>query len=107
MIEYELCDLGIDYPDYFQGFGVAFTRYNNCAVGVGMTKREALDDCLEQIEQTGTNSATIESQIIADENWHSLDDCPNDPLPDDCQTIADSDEYSDAQYYVGIRWIDS
>jgi hypothetical protein len=33
--DFELVDLGIEYPDYFQGFGCSFTRFEHCAYGIG------------------------------------------------------------------------
>jgi len=86
VIEFELVDLGIDYPDYFQGFGCAFTGYDHCAVGIGGNPAEALDDCLEIIAQMGVED--LESRIKEREG-----EPPATP-------VAEGEAY----YYIGIRW---
>ena len=45
-IKYEVHDLGVDYPDYFQGFGVAHTKYEHSSVGMGDCYNSALDNAL-------------------------------------------------------------
>ena len=84
--EFEVVDLGIDYPDYFQGFGCAFTRYDHCAVGIGSNPAEALDDCLEVIAQMGVED--LESRIKESEG-----ELPTTPVVE-----------GEAYYYIGIRW---
>lgn len=84
--EFEVVDLGIDYPDYFQGFGCAFTGYDNCAVGIGSNPAEALDDCLEVIAQMGVED--LEARIKESEG-----EPPTTP-------VAEGEAY----YYIGIRW---
>lgn len=45
--------LGVHHSDYFQGYGVACDReYTDCAVGIGNTEAEALEDCMETMAQS-------------------------------------------------------
>lgn len=44
---------GVDNSQYFQGAGVAFTDFDDCATGVGNSEREALADALESLAQSG------------------------------------------------------
>lgn len=48
---YEIHDLGIQQGQYFQGFGCAFTDFDQAVVGSGDTDNEALDDALETMAQ--------------------------------------------------------
>jgi hypothetical protein len=52
---WQVVECGVNYPDYFSGFGVSFTEYTDCAVGIGDTPQEALDDALEMLAQSGWN----------------------------------------------------
>ena len=86
--EFEVIDLGIESPDYFQGFGCAFTSFDNCAVGIGDNPAEALDDCLETIAQMGIDTEDLETRIRARE-----DEPPTAPVAPE-----------GAYYHIGIRW---
>jgi hypothetical protein len=55
---FEIVDLGVDHPDYFQGFGVSFTRYDYCTYGIGDTAQEAYDDALDSMCQQGEHAQT-------------------------------------------------
>ena len=46
---WQICCLGVEYSDYFQGFGCSLTPYKSCAVGIGCSEQEAAEDALEQI----------------------------------------------------------
>jgi hypothetical protein len=61
--EYEIDTHGISYPDYFQGAGVSFTRFEEIATGCGETERDALNDALEQIATCGVE---IPSEMESD-----------------------------------------
>src|SRR4030042_1747889 len=52
--------LGVDYPDYFQGYGLGpNSEYSNCCYGIGNTEAEALDDCLDMAEVTDADEQRI------------------------------------------------
>jgi hypothetical protein len=52
---------GIEAPDYFQGHGIAFTKWADCATGIGDTLIDALNDALESLAQNGWEVAPIEA----------------------------------------------
>jgi hypothetical protein len=88
---FELFDLGSDYPDYFQGFGVCGTEFDHCVVGCASTQSEAFDDLMEQFAQcegvTCGMTDYVERKIIAE------NDKPNEiPL------------MGDKMYYLGLRF---
>lgn len=51
--QYDTADHGYDHPQYFQGYGVAFSDYEACYTGLGDTLREAIDDAIDQIAEHG------------------------------------------------------
>lgn len=51
--EYEIIDHGEDHPQYFQGCGVSFTRFDACYTGVGENAKEAYEDAADQVASSG------------------------------------------------------
>ena len=47
--EYEIIPHGWEHAQYFQGCGVAFTKFKHVATGAGHTAKEAYDHAAEQI----------------------------------------------------------
>lgn len=86
--EFEVIDLGVEYPDYFQGFGVSFTPFDHCTYGIGAYPAEALDDCLEDIAQMDVDVEDLEARILATEGI-----APTTPIAPE-----------GAYYHIGIRW---
>ena len=86
--EFEVVDLGIEYPDYFQGFGCAFTSFDNCAYGIGENPAEALDDCLEVIAQQCVDVEDLETRIREREGEPTT------------TPVAPEGAY----HHIGIRW---
>jgi hypothetical protein len=91
MIDFELIDLGPNYPDYFQGFGVCGTGFAHCVTGCGPSQAEAFDDLMECFSQyEGVTCGMVdyvERKIIAE------NDDPNEiPL------------MGDEMYYLGLRF---
>ena len=82
--------LGRTQPDYFQGYGVAFTPYRNCTYGIGCTIQEALDDCIDMFAQsTDINvDREVEKRIIK-----AFGDFDND-----------DETEGDLLHHVGIKW---
>ncbi len=97
---FELIDHGIEYSQYFQGCGVAFTDFKNVVTGIGDNPAEAIDDCLEQIAWGDGDWDTegMEARIIAQEGWEALP-----ATPSEADEYGD-DETGDTYYYVSIRW---
>lgn len=108
--EFEVCDLGIEHSDYFQGFGSG--RYENSVVGIGTSIREALDDALESLAQCGNyDMEDLEERILAEYGEPSDDeilwgeygvqfDENGDPIDEN----GDPTEYPELYYHIGIRW---
>jgi len=65
-LEVKIIDHGIEHEQYFQGCGVAFTKYDVCYTGIGSNASEALEDALEQAACAGINTSDI--QIEQDES---------------------------------------
>lgn len=118
ILDFELVDLGIEHEQYFGGFGCSHTSYSESCYGIGDDPAEALEDCLEQIAQSGFDTAEMESRISkefpdfsddkknsaasvtaleeSERGWSSEDD-------KSCNDELDPD-FSDHYYHIGIRW---
>ena len=81
--------LGRTQPDYFQGYGVAFTEYKHCVVGVGCTIADALDDCIDMFAQSTDIEITTE---IEKRIFNAFGDAASRPAT------------GDLLYHVGIKW---
>lgn len=68
MKSYRIVNHGIEHSQYFQGHGVSFTRYTDCATGIGNTAGDALDDALEQLCMSGTITSEEGDAIGASED---------------------------------------
>ena len=101
--------LGVDYSDYFQGFGLGpSSKYEACTYGIGDTEEEALNDCMEMMAQNADFDFTeeVEKRIRA-----AYGDCDADTTVADYLGHEDSDEEEDsddcgesAWFHVGIKW---
>lgn len=79
--DHSVTDHGVEHSQYFQGDGIAFTEYTDCATGCGNSAFEAMEDALEQLASNGWDVECI----------------PND-LSDDVTTVED-----DFYHYVTIK----
>ena len=52
---------GYQNSQYFQGHGIDYTEYTDCATGIGSSDSEALADALEQLACNGWDTATIKT----------------------------------------------
>jgi len=105
--------LGVEYPDYFQGYGLGpSTEYTHCVYGIGDTEGEAFDDCMEQMAQSDSfdfNDMT-ESRISleyghCDDNVTAaeelgIDEDTDVPLCGPDSTFAEFPAY----WHIGIKW---
>lgn len=88
---YEVLDLGPEHPDYFVGFGVSFTKYRACVVGIGNNASEAYDDALSMMYD-------VDPDLTA-------------RMPRKIKGIRKNKRLTKQQsesgwfYYVGIRWV--
>src|SRR4030043_281186 len=79
--------LGIEYPEYFQGFGCG--KYEHCCYGIGTTEEEAYEGCLNQAADSGLDfNDEVEKRIR--EEYGTIDN----------SIISDERSY----HYVGLRW---
>lgn len=70
---YRIVDHGLTHSDYFQGHGVGFTQWQDCATGAGDDAYEALDDAIEQLVYSGWDFSKVEAEIEAEKNsWDRL-----------------------------------
>ncbi len=109
--------LGCEWPDYFQGYGTAFSKYDNCAYGIGNTVEEALEDCIEMFAQSSDIDCTddVVDRIRAAYGELSEEDkCTTATealgVDDNSDESDESDEsdYHDYEetpfFHVGIKW---
>lgn len=71
---------GPDHAQYFQGHGVAFTKWQACATGGGQTPAEALDDALEQLAdewQIASIEADPDAVALANDETSAHEGCEN------------------------------
>ena len=88
--EYEIVSLGVDHPDYFRGFGTAFTSFDDSFVGMGTDAKEAYEDAVDQAVSSGYEDEFPRRP----RGINKRDKVPAEYLQD-----AESDAY----YYVGVR----
>jgi len=108
LADFQVESLGVEWPDYFQGYGCAFSGFRYCAYGIGDTE-EALADCLEMMAQ----SAGFDLDERAEQRIREAYG------PCDTTTVADElgltekereeiDESGEGCYFhVGIKWNES
>lgn len=112
--DYELIDHGVENHQYFQGCGVAYTRFTDAVTGCGENFAEALEDALTQIAENNMDSNDLEQRIRADEGYT---DKPWPETPSatsvfqkhnpDAQDEDGEWDYDDCAlyYYVSIRYM--
>lgn len=93
---YKLVDHGIDSPDYFPGYGLACTPYDDVYIGNGNNPKDALEETLTQAALDGWDSDLIETLLLKD--YGEIPDSPDV-----------YDEYKgdvfDAPYYYMILYL--
>ena len=95
--------LGVEYPDYFQGFGLGpRSKFNYCAYGIGDTEEEALADCLGMVAQQGFDvDGETEERIRAEYG-------PADDSETALEALGMEEEGEDLDetpfFHVGIKW---
>ena len=84
--DYKVTFHGVDNAQYFQGHGIAMTKFDDCATGIGFSNAEAFDDALEQLATQGWNAEALEQEIIARSlDGEKLKDKPDMSLGDGCR----------------------
>lgn len=63
ILDYSITDHGVEHCQYFQGDGISFTEYTDCATGCGNSAYDALEDALEQLASNGWDTETIPNEM--------------------------------------------
>jgi hypothetical protein len=101
--EFEILDHGEDGSQYFPGCGVAFSKFENVATGVGDTGAEALEDALEMLAQRDPSARP--SKLQEDEMRRSLDNPDKSAFDSlDHSECGENHDGDDWQHYVSIRY---
>lgn len=53
IFDYEIVVQGVEWPDYYHGFGVSFSHYDLAYTGIGASEYEAAADAIDQIAMAG------------------------------------------------------
>lgn len=92
---FEIIDLGVDHPDYFQGFGTSFTAFEHCTYGIGDTAEEAYQEALDRMACSGFESLVVTMP----------EHCPfSGAVETHPEDTGMNDDYNQNYYHVGIRW---
>jgi len=62
VVEYEIVDHGFESSQYFQGYGIACTDFDDVATGIGETADEAWEDALDQLAQSDWDTSSIKGK---------------------------------------------
>ena len=66
-----------DHAQYYPGAGVAFTDYDEVAIGMGSSEKEAIVDALDQLAMNGWDTSSIDYHA-AGEDTTQLCECGED-----------------------------
>ena len=98
--DFQVESLGVEWPDYFQGYGLGpRSKFNYCAYGIGDTEEEALADCLDMAAQQGFDvDGETEERIRAEYG-------PADDSETALEALGVEEETDETPFYhVGIKW---
>ena len=98
--EFQVESLGVEWPDYFQGYGLGpRSTFNYCAYGIGNTEEEALADCLEMVAQQGFDvDEATEERIRAEYG-------PADDSETALEALGVEEETDETPFFhVGMKW---
>ena len=98
--DFQVESLGVEWPDYFQGYGLGpRSQFNYCAYGIGDTEEEALAECLEMAAQQGFDvDGETEERIRAEYG-------PADDSETALEALGVEEETDESPFFhVGIKW---
>ena len=98
--DFQVESLGVEWPDYFQGYGLGpRSHFNYCAYGIGDTEEEALADCLDMAAQQGFDvDGETEERIRAE--YGPADDSETAP-----EALGVEEETDETPFFhVGVKW---
>lgn len=98
--DYQIVDHGIEWSDYFQGCGTAFTDYTDVATGCGEDYMSALEDALESLAQNDWDTESVKPEDHDDDSVSAWIERARGDNGDDGES-----EYSGETpyYYVSVR----
>lgn len=91
MREFKFTYEGIEFPDYYQGCGTSFTRWQNVIVGIGDDIAEAAEDALNmycQVDEPTDEEIALLESLKAD----FVKDNDGIKVPDDMQGTDENPE---------------
>jgi len=98
--EFQVESLGVEWPDYFQGYGLGpRSTFNYCAYGIGNTEEDALADCLEMVAQQGFDvDEATEERMRAEYG-------PADDSETALEALGVEEEADETPFFhVGMKW---
>lgn len=97
IVDYELEDIGVEAPDYFQGRGVSHSNWDEVSVGVGDSYHAALRDAASQLWDSGIESGDDKADELDTEISKA-----SKKVPKDISTEGDSELLYYAAIYVKL-----
>jgi hypothetical protein len=95
--KYEIINHGYMRPDYFQGWGTAYTDFDYAVTGCGNNAKEAYNDAVEQIYRIHIDGTYEMKRVV---EALKLPTRPKGIRAKDKVPESDSESY----WYVGIRY---
>lgn len=87
---------GIEHEQFFQGHGIAFTKFESTATGIGNSAFEAWEDAMYQIAFDGWDMEALEA--LLNEQGHIPRKTDDDPdLGEGCHWYVSVDVRSDSE----------
>ena len=94
--QWEVEDCGVQSSDYFQGRGTSGTEWEDVAVGIGVSPREAFSDALESLSQSGWDFSNADME----KDRSKLSDKTPDELDDGGDEDSDNNSFCHVAVYV-------
>ncbi len=110
--DYRITTHGIDHNQYFQGHGVSFSKFTDCATGIGDSEIEAFNDALESLAQNDWDVSIIEAKAKEDiEAMENIADIQenriHEMLHDGCDNEDECDHENNLYFYVSVDVIEA
>ena len=90
---FEIINHGVEHSQYFQGCGIAFTKYEDIATGCGDNAKAALEDALESLAQNEWDTKKIKNELSEESQIPKVEDSEN----------GEWNESNDVYHYVSVR----
>lgn len=99
--EFRIQSHGLEHSQYFQGAGIAFSKWEDCATGIGSSEMEALDDALDSLAQNdwefvGECQEELEREIKVAQAFQQTQENEHSAY------VGDEDQCCEVWYYVTV-----